>query len=347
MDGSKNPIEKNLERILNRHKEIYFWSPNKTVGQRISEASQKITTPFCVTCNDDDYLFRSGVFKALEMLNSRMDIVGCRGQSLRIDVNNLQNARLNQIFNRYENFGVTGDNANSRITQAFFDYNGAALFSVLRTVVWQKSWREAYSHSFSSTNVNEFFQNISVYIYGKLVTFNSPYICETNENAATNTLADNRSLLFGDWAKSEVYFEEKSFFINSLSNKLCEVENIALEDAREVISQAINQYIKLHQEHNLTSYFFKSKLIKKLIYFCIKYLKKSKYINVYLGMREQLIPILIRRKSIRLEELINKPFKNLKFFDFDSSRELIDIYHGIIESKNEDFEMKFEAKFRV
>jgi glycosyltransferase domain-containing protein len=332
LDGSNSSIGRSERNLIAKKKNATYIQMRGSVGERLQLARDVISTPYTLSCNDDDLYFKSGVFKAIELLNKQPDLVACRGQNIRAHISNdKSDIKYSQMFNRYEKFNVTQNLATERIKYAFSDYNGASLFAVLRTWVWKKSWVEGYNMNFSSTNVSEFFQNISVYIQGKLISLDMPYLLETNENTVVNTTSDNRDLLFSKWILSESYQSEREVFVHTLALEMSKKENISLWDSKNVIIGSLVTYLKLHENHTLTNYLFKNKFFKKLSDFGVRVLKQRLMLNLYLILRNSIINNLIQVKSLKLEDFLGENLKKVKFFDHESLLEIKQIHSLILD----------------
>jgi glycosyltransferase domain-containing protein len=309
LDGSESPINQQLKNMILQNNRFFYYNSQGSVGQRLLIASQLISTPYAITCNDDDYLFKSGIYSSIELLNSRNDLVACRGQTIRAYISSDKKIlSFTQVFNKLENFNANQNNVLERLEYAFLNYNAATLFSVLRTWVWKESWVKGYNQNFSSTNVSEFFQSISVYIHGKLTCLNSPYILETNENGAIDTISDNRSLLFSDWVNSEKYILERINFIDSLANELTTKHYISIEQSKKFILGLMNIYVNLYKSHSLVKYFFKKKFTVKLVNTIISVFKRKPLIIIYDKVRSRVILNRISKNSLLLSDFLDDLF---------------------------------------
>jgi glycosyltransferase domain-containing protein len=328
IDGSEKPIDEHFRQTLNNNSKfsyIHFVGP---VGKRILKASKLINTSYSMTCNDDDFLFKSGVNEAIKLLDSELDVVACRGQSIRARVSkDGKKMAYTNIFNNFQDFNVDQDLIFERLIYAFEHYNSAGLFSVLRTSVWKESWVEGYNQNYSSTNISEFYQNIVVYIHGKLACLKIPYLLETDENGSISTDSDNRGLLFSQWARSELYEFERTQFVETLSKKIVAKVPVDSQGATELVDTLIEKYIYLRENFSVTFYLFESKSIAKILESIIPLLKLKYLLGIYFLVRRKFISYVEKSKSYSLDELLQK---KLYYFSSESVTDIKNIENNII-----------------
>jgi glycosyltransferase domain-containing protein len=304
VDGSIKPVAKNLQKLFKQHGNTTYIHLEESVGNRLLFASNLITTPYTVTCNDDDFLMKSGVIASVEYLKHNSKAVACRGQSIRAYIlNEKKIIRYTGIFNRYNDFAADQQNADLRLRYAFSRYNGATLFAVLQTDVWKKSWIKGYSKKYSSTNVSEFFQNIVVYISGAVVCLPIPYSVITGAFPIVNTSTDNRSLLFSIWSKDIKYKAERIDFINDLANLLAKKSILSIKDSRKLIEEIIEIYIgNLNKFSPFTQLFGFQVSKRKIEKFKSLFFNKNLF-RIYLLFKKLVFDYVVKSKCVLLYKL--------------------------------------------
>lgn len=253
IDGSPKPLKSNLQRILKKSGDIKYIHSNTSVSDRLAKAGKYITTPYAVTLNDDDFILMSGACDAIKVLDKYSDVVACRGQSIHALLSNEKTrVKFSFFYNQFKNFNVDQEKIENRIMYAFQNYNGAASFAVMRTHVWKKSWAEGYDDYYSSTNISEISQNLTTYIFGKLLCLPIPYTILTNEIGSVHTSSDNRSLFFVDWWNSNQYRRQKTFFLSRLSKLILKKEVMDRDKSIELIIRAIEVYLNVQNTYSFS-----------------------------------------------------------------------------------------------
>lgn len=185
---------------------------------------------------------------------------------------------------------------------AFQNYNGAASFAVMRTNVWKKSWAEGYDDYYSSTNISEISQNLTTYIFGKLLCLPIPYIVLSNEIGSVHTSSDNRSLLFVDWWNSHQYRYQKTFFLSRLSTLILKKEVMDRDESIKLITRAIEVYLNIKKTYSFNGDKFIGPMVTK------QFIRNFKMLFIYTGT----IWVYNYLKSRFIKRSVNSKFTTLR-----------------------------------
>lgn len=323
VDGSIKPIARDIQELFKQNGNTTYIHLEESVGIRLLVASKLITTPYTVTSNDDDFLVKSGVISSVEYLEHNMKVVACRGQSIRAYIlKNKQSIRYTGIFNRFSDYEANQTQIDLRLRYAFSRYNGATLFAVLRTDIWKKSWVEGYTKNYSSTNVSEFFQNITVYIYGGLVCLPVPYSIITGLFPIVNNSTDNRNLLFSKWAKDLEHNNEKIDFVHDLANLLAKNSDLSTRNSRELIEEIIESYVANLNKFSLASVLFGFQVSEINIERFKSMFFNKKFLKIYFILKTLFINYTIKSKRASLRELTNSKNRSKIYLNQEQSNEI-------------------------
>lgn len=313
LDGSDEPLTSNeMDQFACDPNLKYFYDPIP-LGERYMGITKHLHTPYVVTCDDDNFLIKSSLGKAISFLEKNPDVAACMGQTAYLFINkNKPQIEYTSTFNRFENYSISQNSARDRIRETFANYNGASLHSVMRNEVWVKSWAEGYNKNYSTTNVSEYYQSISTSILGKLSTIPNLYMLQSNENGAINTDTDNRSLLISDWFRTFEYELEKESFLNSLGYLLSKADEISLHESIEYIDISLKKLLKQREEFSKTAsitfgFKFKKKYIKRIKILIEKIFGPK----IYILIKKYIINRIDKSNSFKLYNFI----KRTKFVD--------------------------------
>lgn len=313
LDGSNKAINQKIYSNLKINKDLTYIHSNSSINSRMNFAKKIIKTPYVITLNDDDFLIISSVKKAINMLEQNPEIVACRGQLLygRLSANK-SSVKFSDVYNQFSEFVVDQSTAIDRLKYAFSLYNSATSFSILRAEAWKASWG-ALDYQYSTTNVNEIFQNIMTYAFGKLYCMNSPYIVITNENQEINTMEDNRALLIENWWTEPKYYFEKEIFLKDVQFKVNQIQKILNTNetiAQDTIKEILNKWANSRADPSFTRKMLLPSIInKKAIFYFIKFGFYFFGENFYLKLRKMYIDYKLNRRFFELDERIKHKLK--------------------------------------
>jgi hypothetical protein len=123
------------------------------------------------------------------------------------------------------------------------NYNAAPAYAILRQHV-MKRWGDMLTDC-ACIYATEIQQAILTYLHGKLASVNELYWLRSKENSpVTNIPHCNRDLSFYDWYTLSQYSSEREAFVDDLSSELSQHYRIDIEEARVIILDSVEQYLK-------------------------------------------------------------------------------------------------------
>lgn len=183
-DGEFHP---ELSKLLENAKDLFpnlaieyvVYTDDANFGlfqRKMADAVSRVTTPYVVVCDNDDFPVVSGIERSLEFLDSRQDYICCGGGlggfAVHPRVREPQNGllgRLNRLNYRYtpldksDDFGSTS--ALERIREGA--RNWWSYYAVFRVEAFQTVWKDSADIDFSDLQLLELFQTMRILTLGK------------------------------------------------------------------------------------------------------------------------------------------------------------------------------------
>lgn len=140
---------------------------------KVADAVSRVTTPYAMQVDNDDFLTMSGLEKALDFLDANPDYIGCSGRILRFSVREKKapiSDGLTGTLNRISTYFrlTTGDDASmmQRFRNTLFSL--WPFYAVLRAEVLAQVCREIAEISFSDLQIHESYHVMRALTLGKI-----------------------------------------------------------------------------------------------------------------------------------------------------------------------------------
>jgi len=247
------PVDRNLEAY---HKKVW-------------DASMMIKTPYVMSCDNDDFLNITGIKKCASFLEENSDYGLCGGKILGVTGSNNE---INDGISSYKlTFGSTVDNSTldelsgaSAIEQMFRPYK-YIWYSVYRTDIYSKIWKNIYEAKFESGHLVEMFQSQLSFCFGKYKDLNvNTYI--RLENPTSNDATEESALGIQMWSHGRINFD------NDYRSEVLEMATKISEILKVPAANVTDQYAKFYTYSLLDKYSLsiRARLYKKLMRFFTK-----------------------------------------------------------------------------
>jgi glycosyltransferase domain-containing protein len=131
---------------------------------KMADALSRVTTPYAMLADNDDFLAFTGIERSMDFLNSNLDYVCCGGGIAGFAVYSRKSGSfagvlgpLNQISYRYMPYDRSMDIGSSSMTERllFGLRNSWSYYAVYRTPALQTIWREAAEMNLSDLQLTE------------------------------------------------------------------------------------------------------------------------------------------------------------------------------------------------
>ncbi len=243
VDGSPKPVSPSIEELILKLPNVSYHHLHGTFSTRMKLAFKYVNTPYAMMHGDDEFYLKKGLIKAIEALETNQQLVACIGQSLSFDVSHTNSEIYYSVGYDHQNFRVIQDDIKDRLLFAKENLNCATPYAVLRQHV-MKRWVDMLE-DWDCLYTTEVLQAMLTYIHGKLASVNEVYWLRSNENhPVTNIPYSNRDLWFNDWYALNQYSLERKRFVDDLSSELARHYGAGIEEARAIILEYIEAYLK-------------------------------------------------------------------------------------------------------
>jgi glycosyltransferase domain-containing protein len=142
---------------------------------KMSDAVQRVRTPYAMIADNDDFLGFDGIEKALDFLDTNTDYVSARGRSMTFSVYSRANNSLGPICGKFNRFSVDRDSkdavaptATERLRQTGLAHG--LYYAIYRTPALVQIWRDAAEIDFSDLMLHEDFCALRAVTLGKTCT---------------------------------------------------------------------------------------------------------------------------------------------------------------------------------
>jgi glycosyltransferase domain-containing protein len=237
VDGSLKSLDSDVVKIINRLPHINYQHSIASYADRISDASQRIETPFAMCLAEDDLYLYSGLVSAIKELELHKNAVACMGQSLGFDCFK-KSLYLFHYGNSLKNYSVNELLPKVRINKGLENYRPATSYAVFRTYVFKQVWQKR--ESVSCLEAVEYEHAIRTYLYGGLITTPVTYWLRSFELPPVSSAVDgSRTNNFAKWYSDDNVSHECENFRVRLLTLLCEEGKLEKEEAETLLSHLI------------------------------------------------------------------------------------------------------------
>ena len=243
VDGSPKSISPSVKELIGKLPNVSYHHKHSTFAKRMKLAFHYVSTPYAMMQGDDEFYLKRGLAKATEPLEKNQELVACIGQSLSFDVSHANSEIYYSNGYDHQHYHVLQDSFRDRLIFAMRNYNCASCYAILRQHV-MKRWVDMLT-DWECVYTPELQQAILTYLYGKLASVNEVYWLRSNENSpVTNIPYSDRNLWFYDWYTLSQYCSERKTFVDDLSSELARLYRIDFEEARAIITDTIEEFLK-------------------------------------------------------------------------------------------------------
>jgi glycosyltransferase domain-containing protein len=237
VDGSTKPLDDDIIKIINRLPHINYQHSNTSYAERISDASQRIKTPYAMCLAEDDLYLHSGLVSAIKELELNKNAVACMGQSLGFDRFNKKLYAFHYGNSLY-NYSVNDSSIKVRINKGIKDYRPAASYAVFRTDAFKKVWQKR--EGVSCLEAVEYEHAIRTYLYGGLITTPDTYWLRSFELQPVSSVVDgNRSNDFSSWYSKDKSRQERECFRARLLKLLHEEGQLTKDESESLLNTVV------------------------------------------------------------------------------------------------------------
>lgn len=223
---------------LDEYRVNYKHYPNISFSEKMIDVFESISTPYCVVCADDDFIFVDALTKCIEFLNKHQDYVSCSGTFVTFYTEYLLNYNfINLGVNEYKNY--SNKDLFDRIDFHFSNYY-TLMYSVHRTNIFKTFLNEFYD--INQPFLREVAQSFYTLSFGKnevLPIFYGARECMKGESEGQTS--DNLEIVMRGKKYEDEYkrFYKKIFY--TLKNN-CKLDNIT---TKNTIDSAITSYLNM------------------------------------------------------------------------------------------------------
>ena len=238
---------------------MYRQYPASTEFACLKNLLETVTTPYAVYIADDDFLITSGIERCIEFLENNKEYTGANGQAILFSLKSSGAKGEFSFVRRYKQSSVEADTATKRLSEYLSD-SFVTQFSIQRTDVWRRMYKDVLSIP-DREFAGELLPCCLAVLQGKIKHLDCFYLVR-QAHSQRYLLRDTYDwITHPDWPRSSQVFQD------SLVQDIVDKDNIAKEQAHEVVKQAfwlhMNSVLNLgfQQRYNLP----RSKRIKKSI----------------------------------------------------------------------------------
>jgi len=287
-----------------------------------------VETPYICLMDDEDIFLPESILECAKYLEENKDYVSCIGNFL--DISKLFNSiKLDLPNNSFENNDLSEEDFRTRLKKHFNNYFTRCFYSVIRTEVFKKIYKNFYDFKTDCYALSELIFEFLVITYGKCKILPNLYCLRgddgekniNNGKTPSNPYDFNKiKLSFPNWWKSNEKSHEiqKREIINFIKNN----SKIQIDDKTIINTFSIfieNAYYK-------NSFIGKFNLILKFIY---RFRNKNKYRKLYFFIRSFYLRIYNLKYIylyLKLKKNNRKILDNLHNKGLIFNRGIIDIF---------------------
>ncbi|MBI1811605.1 MAG: TIGR00180 family glycosyltransferase [Nitrospirae bacterium] len=235
-DFHSEKLKISINELRHRLNIVYRWySPDISVVKCLDSMLKDVITPYASVVGDDDFLVPNGLEKCIGFLEAHEDYTGAHGVGARIFVSQSRSQlQVDGVYD-YTLSPREEETASERLIRHMSNMSNR-IFSVYRTNVLRKMFEnvELPDHAIAS----DLLPGCLSVVQGKtrkLDSFHMVHLVHTGQYMRHKDIYD--------WLTGPNWFPSYKLFSSILSEEVSKKDNIALDDSRLVVKQALWAYL--------------------------------------------------------------------------------------------------------
>ena len=238
LDGSNKEYSRNIINFIKQlnNKKIIYFNDVGYPGMITKKYLSKVKTDYVVQLGDDDYIIPEGINNCINFLDKNPDFSAAHGEGLIVTSSETPN-KIDHIDTYVQTVRVE-NSAKERVFQHLSD-NTQPNFSVFRTKIFEKILSPVPNFEDSKLCPN---RGISDYL---IQTAMSVVCTKIKEVPGLYIVRQITSVEFEypHTRKGKDFEKSIKYFIQKISNAICEKESLNYEEVGEYVKKGLNNYL--------------------------------------------------------------------------------------------------------
>jgi glycosyltransferase domain-containing protein len=248
VDGSSQPIRENIINSFSEN--IFYHHLPIPLVDRLSFIMENLQTEYTSWCGDDEFYIASALEESINELDSNSDLVAVCGRSLGF-YHKDSSVYGELVYPLMENYKLLQDNPFDRMITHFRNYTQTALYAVVRTNVWQQSFKAYTEHEFPLYAIGEYQFEMAVSYFGKskvIPTLMWLRSQETTPIRGTDPSLNPKNRVHEWWLNPE-NGTMKEDFVQTMAETLDVGEQSNINKIKEAIKKSLDAYVEFSLDY--------------------------------------------------------------------------------------------------
>jgi len=234
----------------------YIHAPLTRYEERMAAAAQFVETAYTLSMSDDEYFVPSALKSAIQFLDFNPGYVSCLGQVIGFSVENGEISWKTQSP-ELGGFSLDDEEPAARLSSHISRYRVCAYYSIVRSEIWARTWREISKHDFRVFAISELQFEAAVSYSGKIKVLPCLFWIRNLVNPpvwVSNLSTTEKLLEFREWWGRRDFNVEKERFIEAMVNILgsdAQADELASQPVlRSILDLSFTNYSRYHSPIN-------------------------------------------------------------------------------------------------
>ena len=234
----------------------YIHAPLTRYEERMAAAAQFIETPYTLSMSDDEYFVPSALQSAIQFLDLNPGYVSCLGQVIGFSVENGEITWKAQ-YPELGGFSLDNEKPVARLSSHISRYRVCAYYSIVRSEIWARTWREISKHDFRVSGISELQFEAAISYSGKIKVLPCLFWIRNLVNPpvwVSNLSITEKLLEFHEWWGRRGFNDEREQFIDAMVKILgsdAQMDELASQPAlRSILDFSFTNYARYYSPFN-------------------------------------------------------------------------------------------------
>jgi glycosyltransferase domain-containing protein len=245
LDGSVKAIDTGLLKSMGNN--IHYHHLPISFVERLAYVMDQIKTEYATLNCDDEFFLPSALMACIKELDKAAEMSACCGRSISFYYKD-NNVFGSQVYPHMKDYALTQDNPVHRMITHFSNYTQVALYAVVRTGYWKKSFAAHIKKEFALYAAAEYQFEMSIAFLGKTKVIPELMWLRSGETEPIRGLEpswDPKNLIH-HWWQDKSKKEEQEEFLQIMAEALTNGNNTKI---KEGIAKTLDAYTIFCREY--------------------------------------------------------------------------------------------------
>jgi glycosyltransferase domain-containing protein len=248
LDGSLKTIDTVLLRSMGNN--IHYHHLPISFVERLAYVMNQIETEYAILNCDDEFFLPSALMTCIKQLDEVEEMSACGGRSISFYYKD-HSVFGNQVYPLMKDHSLTQDNPLHRMVTHFGNYTQVALYSVVRTGFWKKSFAAHIKKEFALYAAAEYQFEMSIAFLGKTKIIPELMWLRSDETEPIRGLDpswDPKNRIH-HWWQNKSNKEEQEEFLQLMAEALTNESNTKIKEIKEGVAKTLDAYTIFCREY--------------------------------------------------------------------------------------------------